>query len=179
MSHNSPVNAASRGANQRRTAAITENLMNTQSVTIQGQQFTIPAPFLEGHVCKPNEAGALNQLFAENIRNNFAQKMKSAKDAGQAVPGQSELDAYAASYSFGVRAVKSKISDPVEREARALVWAALKARLVANGTKLKTLTEDAIEDLIVKALEKHPKFREQARAVVAARQAVTGDLADL
>lgn len=153
--------------------------MNTQTVTIQGQQFTIPAPFLEGHVCKANEASALNQLFAENIRNNFAQKMKSAKDAGQPQPGQSELDAYAASYAFGVRAVTSKISDPVEREARNLVWAALKTRLAASGTKLKTLTEEQIEDLIVKALEKHPKFREQARAVVAARQAAIGDLSDL
>lgn len=152
----------------------------TQTVTIQSQTFQIPAPFLEGHVLKANEASALNQLFAENIRNNFAGKMKAAKDAGQTVPGQAELDAYASAYTFGARAVVARNIDPVEKEARSLAWTAIKAALVKKGTKIKSITDEMQEDLITKALDRHPKYREQAKAVVEARRsAVSVDELDL
>ena len=62
--------------------------MDTQTITIQGGQFQIPMPFSEGHTLNGPEASAMNQLFAENIRNNFAGKMKKAEEAKEAVPGQ-------------------------------------------------------------------------------------------
>jgi hypothetical protein len=167
--------------------------MDTQTLTIQGLQFTAPAPYTEGHALTAGEALALNQLLGENLRNNFAARIKKVREdnavavkAGkpaQAIPGQSDFDAYAAQYSFGVRASGGGriILDPIEREARNLVRVAILNNLKAKDAKFKAkdLPEGKLEELIGMALEKHPKFREQAARIVQARQAAVSDLGTL
>lgn len=142
--------------------------MQSQAVTIQDTSFTIPAPYSEGHTLTPNEAAALNQLFAENIRNNFAAKMKKAKEEGKTL-GQSDLDAYAASYEFGVRSGGGPKLDPVEREARALAGDEVKKLLRSKGLKLAELPEGRFDALVDQALAKFPALRERAKQIVAVR----------
>ena len=50
-----------------------------QRLLIQGVKFTIASPYAEGYKLKPNEASAMNQLLAENIRNNLASTVRNAK----------------------------------------------------------------------------------------------------
>lgn len=80
------------------------------TITIQGYEFDAPSPYAEGHVMLANEASALNQTFAENLRNNFAKTVATAKEAnGDKLPADvitalhAEFDDYAANYQFGVR----------------------------------------------------------------------------
>lgn len=47
-----------------------------QEIKVQGHIFTVRAPYAAGHTINENEAGALNQVFGENIRNNAAARMK-------------------------------------------------------------------------------------------------------
>ena len=44
---------------------------NRVAVTIAGAEFTVPAPFAEGHTLTAGEAAALNQLTRENVRNSL------------------------------------------------------------------------------------------------------------
>jgi hypothetical protein len=154
--------------------------MNTQPVVIQGSMFTIAAPYAAGHQLNANEASALNQLRAENIRNNFAARMKKAVEDGQTELGQDELSKYDETYQFGVRAAGKLPQDPVEKEAYKLAEAAVIAALKARGTKLKELPEGKLDELVLATLEKRPNFREQAAKVIAARkEAVSGAQVDL
>lgn len=150
--------------------------MNTQTITVNGTQFTCPAPYSAGHVIDDAEAGAFNQLFAENLRNNFARRMKAIEEHNKENPqdqkpqlGQADFDAYAAEYKFGGAGARRVTVDPVEREARNLAEAAIRAALKANGTVLKTVTDEAMDRYIDDALRDYPQFMEQGKAVVAAR----------
>ena len=154
--------------------------MNMQPVMIQGQIFNIAAPYAEGHALNANEAAALNQLRAENIRNNFAARMKKAIEDKAPELGQPELDAYDATYQFGVRQAGKLPQDPIEKEAYKLAEQAVINALKARGTKLKELPEGKLDELVLATLEKRPNFREQAAKVIAARkEAVAGAAVDV
>jgi hypothetical protein len=154
--------------------------MNTQPVVIQGSLFTIAAPYAAGHQLTANEAAALNQLRAENIRNNFAARMKKAIEDKAPELGQNELNAYDETYQFGVRAAGKLPQDPVEKEAYKLAEQAVVNALKARGTKLKELPEGKLDELVLATLEKRPNFREQAAKVIAARkEAVAGAAVDV
>ncbi len=67
--------------------------MKTALITIQGANFNAPQPYDEGHVLTVNEASALNQVFAENLRNNFAARIKrSAEETPPKVLTQEDFD---------------------------------------------------------------------------------------
>jgi hypothetical protein len=154
--------------------------MNTQPVMIQGQIFTISAPYTEGHQLTANEAAALNNLRGENIRNNFAARMKKAIEDKEPELGQTELDDYDSKYQFGVRSAGKLPQDPVEKEAYKLAEAAVIRALKARNTKLKELPEGKLDELVLQTLEKRPHFSEQAAKVVEARkEAVSGAGVDL
>src|SRR5262245_45849295 len=73
-------------------------------ITIQGQTFKVPIRYSAGHQLTDGEAGALNQTFHENLRNNFASKVRDGIEAGVPVETlQQQLDDYATDYQFGVR----------------------------------------------------------------------------
>jgi hypothetical protein len=83
-------------------------------ITIQSKVFRVPIKYAAGHVLKDNEAGALNQTFHENLRNNFASKVRDGVEAGlddQTL--QQQLDDYASTYEFGVRGAGGTRGDPV------------------------------------------------------------------
>lgn len=83
-------------------------------ITIQGKQFRVPIKYKTGDVLKENEAGALNQTYHENLRNNFASKVRDGVEAGLGDDVlQQQLDDYATTYEFGVRGGGGYRGDPV------------------------------------------------------------------
>ena len=75
-----------------------------EEITIQGQAFRVPVRYAAGHQLTEGEAGALNQTFHENLRNNFAKKVNEGSEAGLTKEMlQQQLDDYATDYQFGVR----------------------------------------------------------------------------
>ena len=151
--------------------------MQTQAITIQGRTFNAPSPYTEGHVLTGAEAGALNQVLAENLRNNFAAQMKKAKEDGKDL-SQTDFDTYAANYHFGVRGGGGlrKVVDPIEREARALIKPVILAALAKKGIKQKELGDGELENLITAGLAKYPQVMENAKRVVEARQAAAASM---
>ena|SRR3990167_5061082 len=154
-------------------------MINTSSaerttITIQGQQFSVPAPFLEGHVLRPNEAAVLNQTYAENIRNNFAGAVKKAAEEGKDVAAlQSDLDKYVSEYDFGIRRIGVSVSvDPVEREAMALATKKVRDALKKKGINVKDLSKEKLAEMAKGALDKYPVIREQAAKIVAMKKEV-------
>lgn len=167
---------------------MSENGTQVQEITIQDWLAKIPAPYLPGHALNENEAGAFNQLFAENIRNNFAKKVKDAREKAEKDGGQvdfdtlqSELDAYAATYEFGARkggggGDSTLPKDPVQRAAHILARDKIRAHAKAKGKKL---TPEQVASLVPQLLEKNPSIIEEARRQVEAAQSITIEDLDL
>lgn len=151
-------------------------------IKIAGEIFAVPEPYVEGQPLAANEAHALNQLLHENLRNNFAAKVKKAKDGGtlDLAALQADLDTYAQGYKFGNRSVgTARVTlDPVEREARALAKAAIVDTIKAKGKKLKDYTADQITAAVDTLLAREPKYQLAAEQLVAQRNAVAGAAMD-
>lgn len=138
-----------------------------KSITIAKEEYTIAQPFAEGHVCSQNEANALNQLLAENCRNNFAEKVKKGVAEG-AKPAQEEFDAYVAGYEFGIRSVSS--SDPVLKEMRKIVETNLAAWLASKGLSKSKMPKEEYENTIENAIQKnYDSLYAQASQIIAMR----------
>lgn len=148
-----------------------------RNVIIQGTEFNLPEPFAAGHVLTEGEASAMNQLFAENIGNNFRAKIKAAKDGveGAVMPTQEDLDTYAADYEFGVRQSAGPRTpvDPIEKEMHKLASEAVKRSMEAKGIKLKAVGQEKFNEKVesVLANEQYAEaLRAQATKIVKARQ---------
>lgn len=137
--------------------------MSDRKIIIAGGEFTIPQPFEAGHVCTEGEARALNQLLAENVRNNMAAKVK----AGTATAD--DVLAYAKAYEFSVASVPQAKLDPVENECRKLARAAIKAELGKQGVKLEQVDEGALAEEILRVAAM-PEIRKVAEGIVNARK---------
>lgn len=162
----------------------------TDEITIAGHAFTVPVRYSEGHTLTAGEASALNQTYHENLRNNFASKVKDLKKNADGTDReltdadlsdlQAKLDEYAAEYQFGVRSSGGSRTpvDPVAREALNLARAAVRAALKEKGVKAD---KEQIEALAEGLVAKNATFTEIAKQRVAAAQAAAaislGDLA--
>jgi hypothetical protein len=164
---------------------------NKQRLTIQGVDFEIDAPYKEGYALKSNEASAMNQLLAENVRNNLASIVRNAKlkAAGwddskikaskveQMTPVadgvtlsddeitdlQSQIDEYVTSYEFGVRTGRAR--SPFEKAVEDIVTEMLDKALKANGfSPSKMLKEDRskYDALYTRVLEANKEEVEKA-----------------
>lgn len=155
-------------------------------ITISGLPFQYPRPYAVGHVLTEGEASALNQVFGENLRNNFAARIRGMIEdhkKANGIPEEEDLSAgvldkdsldsefaeYATKYEFGVRSGASgprAPADPVGKEAYRLAWAAVKAKLVEKGYEITKLPKEQKDQLVKDALAKYPKFREEAERYV-------------
>ena len=134
-----------------------------KDITVKNKIYSIPTPFAEGHVCTQNEANALNQLLAENVRNNVAGKLKNGVEVSQ-----EDFDAYVASYDFGVRAVSTK--DPVEKIMRELVEAKINQQLASKGLSKKSMETEKYNEAVEKAIEANREILQaRAREILALR----------
>lgn len=131
------------------------------NLTIAGEVFevaddpkiTVGTPLTEGMVA------SLQQTRRENIRNNFASKVRDATNDGEDELSQDDknqlqqqLNQYAEAYEFGVRAAGvRRVTDPVEKEARDEVRRTIQQRHFALHGKRVTgepLTE-AVEAVMM------------------------------
>src|SRR5215475_6605845 len=102
-------------------------------ITIQGHVFRVPIRYAAGHTLNDGEAGALNQTLHENLRNNFASKVRDGVEANVPLETlQQQLDDYASDYQFGVRTGGGFRGDPVMtlamNAAREVIRQAIKAK---------------------------------------------------
>jgi hypothetical protein len=178
-------------------AAAGASTESRQSIVIQGYDFTIPAPYGEGHTLTANEASALNQLYAENVRNNSASRIKAAKEAAEkagtefsldtsmvgegddAVTLRASIEEYAANYEFGARRTSTKEPvDPVQREAFRIAKEVVSKQLSDKGIKQKDLA-DGVYDSHVESVSKLDKVQRLAAKRVKEREGLLGEDFDL
>lgn len=171
--------------------------MSTKEITIAGQTFAVLQPYAEGHTITEAEAKALNQVRAENVRNNMAGKVKAAAE-GTAKEGEPTADnivdfvtAYDAAYVFTLASVGGgrKSTDPTEVEAlkiargifadfvasKKLTVKAVREKIGEDAYEAK-LAEIALRDEVVKEAKRRVKAR-QASAEEAMGDLDLGDLA--
>jgi len=135
-------------------------------ITIQGATFSLPTPFVAGHAVTEGEASALNQLLAENMRNNIAGKIKVRAEKGEPEFTQADVDAYVAEYEFGVRKVgtgEARLS-PVEREANRIARDRIQAALKERNQKVD---KEVLAELVTKLATREDIVREAEKRVKA------------
>ena len=152
---------------------------------INGVLVEITPPYAVGHTVNEAEAGALNQIFCENIGNNLrptVKKLMENIEPGADLPEplatqiQAAVDEYAAKYEItaaGARLGASPV-DPVQKLAKKIATDTLITQLRAKGRKKSDFEAEAWQTLVNKAME-HPKIQ----ALAVKRHKESQALADL
>lgn len=148
-------------------------------VTIAGVRLEVPQPFHEGYTLRENEASALNQTFAENIRNNFAGVVAEAHQAAgedgtinlEAL--QEALNTYVAEYEFGMRRTGGGGGprlEPRERIARDLAKDRVKELIRSKGKKVSDFPAEKLNELAAALVAKDSWFYSEADRRIKAQQ---------
>ena len=173
------------------------NDVPVSQITIQGLPFEVSQPYKEGHPITAGEASQLNQVRAENIRNNFAGTIKAAIDAYRKANSLAEdadvpvtnldkddlddrLAKYDDEYVMGVRGGPSGPRlpvDPVQREAWRKALEKVKLALKKKNIAISSVPKEKMDDYVTGVLAKYPEITEEARRYVNAGAEIT--LADL
>lgn len=154
-------------------------------MTIQGLEFTFHPRYFNGQnlTLSAGEAAAFNRLLSENLRNNFANRIKARREELSLAEGDSldedsiaSLQAYFAEYEFNymfsVASPPRPQLDPIAALAAKLAREALATHLRRQGKALKDFSEAEIEEKISIALSRNPSFREEAERRIAAARGV-------
>jgi hypothetical protein len=157
------------------------------AITIQGYKFEVPegaiASIVVGYTLQEEgEVHALRQTKLENLRNNFAAKVKAKLNGAETIPDddlaalQSEFGEYAVAYKFGLRApgeARQKL-DPVTREMLKLAKDDFaKAYYAKYGEKAdKELVAARGEELMDK---RRDDYQKRARAILRQREQIATD----
>lgn len=149
-------------------------------ITIQKKTFKMLSEvsnrYKAGHVLNENEAGVLNQTLAENLRNNFASKVRDGVEAGvDDETLQQQFDDYATDYEFGVRTGGGGFrGDPV----MTLAMAAAR-QLFRNYVKTNKLDEDEWNAAKITQVAKQLLDRQgpEGKIITAARKQVEAEQA--
>lgn len=147
-----------------------------EQITIAGSPFNVPVRYEEGHELTAGEASALNQTYHENIRNNLAKKAK------EGTLTQADVDSYADTYQFGVRAAGTGgvSRDPVMSEAMRIAKKQLSEMLRKAGKKVGDYEVAAINTAAKALLDKTPEIMALAKQRVEEQQALaSADLGDI
>ena len=150
-----------------------------EQITIAGKVFNAPLRYEEGHELTAGEASALNQTYHENLRNNFAKKVRDALENGSFDQDslQSDFSAYAKEYDFGVRTGGGPRSDPVTKKAMDIARTKLHERMKQKGIKAEA---SAVTEAAKKLIAKNPEIMELARRLVEEEKAAAAlDLDDI
>ncbi len=159
---------------------------SSHDITIQGLIFPARQIFDEGHVLTAVEAGVMNQTRDENLRNNYAAKIKalmkeskveeSSKLADpQLAKLKTEFPVFEEAYEFGSRGGAREV-DPVRKQAMLFATNSVKNALKKKGIKISEVGPDKIKELAEGAIVKNPKFMEKAAVAVAARDEAAKEL---
>lgn len=152
-----------------------------EQITISGHSFNVPVRYEEGHEMTAGEASALNQTYHENLRNNFAKKVKDAGESPDLGALQIELDKYAEDYQFGIRTAGAGVSrDPVASEAMRIAKKQVGELIRKSGKKVSDYEADAIVGAAKALIAKDSTIMDMARARVAEQQSLASeDLGDI
>jgi hypothetical protein len=152
-----------------------------EQITISGHAFNVPVRYEEGHELTAGEASALNQTYHENLRNNFAKKVKDAGGSPDLASLQTELDTYASDYQFGVRVAGVGVSrDPVMAEAMRIAKKQVSELIKKAGKKPSDYEPAAISTAAKGLIDKDSQILAIAKSRVAEQQALAGeDVGDL
>jgi hypothetical protein len=153
---------------------------DTDMITIQGHDFPVSPRYEEGHQLTEVEADVLNQTYYENLRNNFAGRIKAARKEHNVEEGtlpehiyqslQGDFLTYAKEYEFGVRRTSTGPgADPVRAAALTMARTAIKDAL-RGAKKLKDTPTEAIEAAAERLVASNPQFLEKARVAVEERR---------
>jgi hypothetical protein len=152
------------------------------TIKIQGLLFSAPSPFVEGYALTKSEAAALNQLLHENLRGNFAGRVKEAlkaRNEDSAQLNMAELQAafsnYAMGYAFGARRTRPTTA-PTANEARKIAADLVREALKAKGLKVKELPEGKFAELVEQAA-KRDEVITAAQRRIEERQQLSGIVA--
>jgi hypothetical protein len=161
--------------------------MSTKSITIQGHSFDATQPYAAGHTITEAEAKALNQVRAENLRNNFASKIKAAQGEAEALTEEqlstlrSEFATYDAEYEFTLASVGGgkRETDPVQAEAKRIAKSVVVAKLKSKGKTLKDVDADTLANAIAKIAESEGVQKMAKKNVAERSKAAELDLDDM
>lgn len=164
------------------------------TIKVQGMFFSFSPRYHEGHVLTAIEADVLNQTFGENLRNNFASKIRAAEEAlAKDLPeGQeprafteeertafaNDFSAYASTYTFKAPRVGAGPVDPIEHEANKIAKAIIVAHLAKKNIKASSLPEGKLTELVKGLLAKQPQIRDEATRRVEALKTAGDDALD-
>ena len=164
------------------------------AIKVQGLIFHYSPKYFEGHVLTSVEAEVLNQTFGENLRNNFASRIRDAADKlaeglteGQEAREFSEeekaafagdFSAYAAEYTFKAPRVGAGPADPIETEMRKIAKAIILAHLVKKNIKASSLPEGNLDTMVKALIAKQPQIRDEAIRRVEALKNASDDALD-
>lgn len=160
----------------------------TKQITIQGVEFTVSAPYAEGHQISEAEAKALNQVRSENIRNNQAKLVKAAKEEfGEELSEdiiadlQNQITAYDEGYEFTLASVGGgrKTRDPYEAEALKIARDAVTAKIKDTGKRVKDYDKDALNAKIAEIAERDAVKKAAKKAVDERNKLASDSLGDL
>lgn len=160
-----------------------------KEITIAGQTFSVLQPYEAGHTITDAEAKALNQVRAENIRNNMATRVKTAY--GDSPTDELNPDTiaaivaeYDAGYEFTLASVGGgrKPVDPVEVESLRIARSVFTAACRTKGLTVKTVREklgdDAVDGKIAEIAARADITKEAKRRVDARAKTATDALGD-
>ena len=136
----------------------------TKTISTQGITVEVADPYAEGHSCTAAEAKALNQVRAENVRNNTRKAVMEAIEAAgspeaAAKDVQKLISEYDASYEFTLASVGggSTRLDPLTKECRSIAREYIAGKIKEAGLTQKEYLEkngeNAIKDKIVELAE--------------------------
>ncbi len=160
----------------------------SKQITVQGVIVDVTTPYAEGHTINEAEAKALNQVRAENIRNNTAKSIKGLLEAEGATvesiakEAQKLVTDYDKQYVFTLASVGGGTRlDPLTKECRRLARDYISNLLKREGETVKAYKEkngdDAYNAKIIE-LSEHPKVVETAKAELKKREAMAAETAD-
>jgi hypothetical protein len=156
-----------------------------KDLTVAGLILQARLRYEEGHALVGNEVGVMNQTLLENLRNNFAAKIKKATEDAKVenatdLPAetlaaiQKEFDSYSEGYEFGARGGRDV--DPVRAKAIELATGRVKAALKEKNMKISEIGQDKIKEMAEAAVDKYPDFMKKAQALVDAARAAAESL---
>ena len=144
-------------------------------IVIAGITFNAPLRYVEGHQLTGNEAAALNSLFHSDLAAHMRRIIgKEDQPQGGESFAASTIERLQSQFREAIErhnfAPKGPVNsfDPVQQLAMELALPALRAAIIKKGQTLDSFSKDEINELLVRAIEKHPRFRDEARTRLAA-----------
>lgn len=149
-------------------------------IHIRHYDFTLDAPYEEGHKLTLGEAQALNGLRAENIRNNISKVINAKLDgranedvltAEEVAELQALVDDYAGKYFFKFREGKGEQRGQLSAETYAIARERVAAILRASGSDREPTQGEIAQMQQDEGIQSEARANIEARALIA-RQAL-------